>query len=134
MEQQDGSPDYTELDSYLLASRLGDDGAAWAKAFCQHGKKLGLDIDEGWALGWFCNCIETSFDTRMSRAFGRGPCYFDDRAWGQPPGTAAEKLRGKPVGWVMSPDGWATAECGCKHAVVNSTYKPCPAHSQRSRP
>jgi hypothetical protein len=69
-----------------------------------------------------------------AKAFGRGPCYFDDRAWGQPPGTAAEKLRGKPVGWVMSPDGWATAECGCKHAVVNSTYKPCPAHSQRSRP
>lgn len=56
--------DYTAIPSHLLAGTLGDDGAAWATAFCQHAKKLGHDIDEGWMIGWFANAIEASHDRR----------------------------------------------------------------------
>jgi hypothetical protein len=27
-----------------------------------------------------------------AKAFSGGPCYFDDRAWGNAPGTAAKRL------------------------------------------
>jgi hypothetical protein len=40
-----------------------------------------------------------------SKAFSGSPCYFDDRAWGNPPGTAAQKLRSRlqPAAAVEAP-------------------------------
>lgn len=56
--------DYTRLDGPMLMFACGDDGAKWGVAFCQHAKKIGLDIEEGWAIGWFANAIETATDFR----------------------------------------------------------------------
>jgi len=53
---------------HTLPDRLGDDGSKWAEAFCQHARKLGHEIDEGWMIGWFANAIEASWDARTRRA------------------------------------------------------------------
>ena len=68
MEAQNNVTDYATIPEQLLPETLGDDGAAWAAAFCQFAKKNGLDIDEGWMIGWFANAIEASHDCRMRRA------------------------------------------------------------------
>jgi hypothetical protein len=59
--------DYTKMKGPEMLNALGDDASKWAKAFCQHAKKLGhQDIDEGWMIVWFANAIEHSFDVRTS--------------------------------------------------------------------
>ncbi len=68
-EKQRGTIDYTAIEGHLLGGVLGDDAAKWARAFCQHVKKIeGVDLDEDWLIGWFANAIEVSFDKRMRRA------------------------------------------------------------------
>ena len=60
--------DYTAMEGNEMVEACGDKGAKWAEAFCQHAKKLyGLDIDEGWMIGWFANAIEHSHDVRTGR-------------------------------------------------------------------
>lgn len=59
--------DYTAMTSGKMLSALGDDASKWAAAFCQHAKKLGHDIDEGWMIGWFANAIEHSSDVRRRK-------------------------------------------------------------------
>jgi hypothetical protein len=55
--------DYTEMDGHLLIDELGTDGSKWATAFCQHAKKYaGVEVDEGFALTWFCNAMMTMHD------------------------------------------------------------------------
>lgn len=64
--------DYTAMTGPELLAALQDDGAKWARAFCQHAKKLGYgDIDEAWMLGWFANAIESSHDFRKRRTLAR---------------------------------------------------------------
>lgn len=60
--------DWTEVPGHTLPERLGDNGAAWAEAFCQHARKVGHEIDEGWMIGWFANAIEASWEKRTRRA------------------------------------------------------------------
>lgn len=62
------TPDYAAMSDGDLLDTLGDDGSLWAEAFCQIAKKNGLDIDEGWMIGWFANAIEASWDKRTRRA------------------------------------------------------------------
>lgn len=57
-------PDYTTMSYAALYAALKDDGAKWAEAFCQHAKKLGHTLDEGWVIGWFANAIENSWTCR----------------------------------------------------------------------
>ena len=67
--------DYTALDGPKLLQACRDDGSKWAAAFCQHAKKYqGLDVDEGWMIGWFANAIEHSHDVRI----GGGPVVLPD--------------------------------------------------------
>lgn len=64
-----GTPDYTAMRDFDIIEACGDDGAAWAAAFCQTCEKLGIQgIDEGWMTGWFANAIEASWDKRTHRA------------------------------------------------------------------
>lgn len=66
--------DYTDLDAPSLLNECKDDASKWAAAFCQHAKAHGLDIDEGWMIGWFANAIEHSHDVRN----GTGPVVLPD--------------------------------------------------------
>ena len=50
-----------------LLNYMGDDAAKWAAEFCKIARDKGLDIDEGWMLGWFANAIEHSNLVRMKR-------------------------------------------------------------------
>jgi hypothetical protein len=60
--------DYTAMDAPGVLSACADDGHKWAAAFKQHAEKLGhIGMDEGWLIGWFCNAIEGSADTRRWR-------------------------------------------------------------------
>lgn len=60
--------DYTAMHSNEMVEACGADGSKWATAFCQHAKKIhGLDIDEGWMIGWFANAIEHAHDVKMGR-------------------------------------------------------------------
>lgn len=62
-------PDYTAMNDGDLVEACGDDASAWAAAFCQHAKRLGISgCDEGWMTGWFANVIEVSWDKRARRA------------------------------------------------------------------
>ena len=46
-EKQEDVIDYTAIEGHLLGGVLGDDAAKWAKAFCQHAKKIeGVNLDE----------------------------------------------------------------------------------------
>ncbi len=91
-ETQDGTPDYTGMESYLLLYALGDDAGLWAKAFCQHVKKLeGHDLDEGWVLGWFANAIEHSTDVRRWRSQPQTSPVIDPNIFPTP----REKLKGE---------------------------------------
>lgn len=41
------------------------DGHKWASAFRDKAKELyGIDLDEGWLIGWFCNAIMAGYDKR----------------------------------------------------------------------
>lgn len=61
--------DYTAMESNDMVDACGADAAKWAAAFCQHAKKLhGIDLDEGWMIGWFANAIEHSYDVRTGRS------------------------------------------------------------------
>lgn len=61
-------PNYMAMSDPDLLGACGDDASVWAAAFCQIAKKNGLDIDEGWMIGWFANAIETSWQKRIERA------------------------------------------------------------------
>ena len=50
-------------DDKLLAD-MGTDGSKWATAFC---KRIPA-VDEGMALGWFCNAIEAGYDKGLRDA------------------------------------------------------------------
>jgi hypothetical protein len=61
--------DYASMESNEMVDACGADAVKWAKAFCQVAKKhKGLDVDEGWMIGWFANAIEHSYDVRMGRS------------------------------------------------------------------
>ena len=60
--------DYTAMNGPEMLAACRDDGAKWAAAFCQHAKKHGHEIDEGWMIGWFANAIENSHDVRTGSA------------------------------------------------------------------
>ncbi len=62
----------TETDDSLL-DRLGDDGHKWATEFCNRFPAVPFED----ALGWFCNAIENTWDTRCS-IFTRS-----DTAWAE---------------------------------------------------
>jgi hypothetical protein len=66
----DSMPDYTKFTNGSdLLKALGDEGMKWAAAFCQTTKKrFDIDIELGYALGWFANAIEHSSDVRRWRA------------------------------------------------------------------
>jgi hypothetical protein len=66
--QERALPDFASMKDHELLECLGDDGAMWAAAFCQIAKQHGQDIDEGWMIGWFANCIEASWAKRTARA------------------------------------------------------------------
>lgn len=68
MSAEPNKTDWTEVPGHRLPEMLADDGAKWANAFCQHAKKLGQEIDEGWMIGWFANAIEASWEARTRRA------------------------------------------------------------------
>lgn len=72
--QPDGPVDYTAMDGPQLLNALGADGYKWAVAFCQHAKKQGHDIDEGWMVTWFANAIMHSHDVFT----GSGPTVLPD--------------------------------------------------------
>lgn len=57
------------IQNVIALDQLGDDGHAWAAAFCKTAKKLGhFDLDEGWLIGWFVNAIEISSITRRGKS------------------------------------------------------------------
>lgn len=61
--------DYAAMESNDMVDACGADASKWAAAFCQIAKKhQGLDIDEGWMIGWFANAIEHSYDVRTGRS------------------------------------------------------------------
>jgi hypothetical protein len=60
MAEPDDMPDLA--DGPALLAWMGNDGARWAKAFCVVAKSHGHDLDEGWALGWFCNALMAGWD------------------------------------------------------------------------
>jgi hypothetical protein len=61
--------DYTAMDGNDMVNACGADAAKWASAFCQHAKKInGIELDEGWMIGWFANAIEYSYDVRTGRS------------------------------------------------------------------
>lgn len=68
MSAEPNATDYTAIEEWRMPGMCGDDGAAWAAAYCQHAKKLGIDVDEGWMIGWFANAIEASWEARTRRA------------------------------------------------------------------
>lgn len=42
------------------------DARDWADEFCLIAKeKFGLDIDNGWMIGWFANAIMRGYDERV---------------------------------------------------------------------
>lgn len=47
-----------------LLNYMGDDAAKWAEQFCRIARGKGLEIDEGWMIGWFANAIEHSHALR----------------------------------------------------------------------
>ncbi|MBS0343806.1 MAG: hypothetical protein JSS56_25150 [Proteobacteria bacterium] len=57
--------DYTVMPPAEMLTALGDKADKWAAAFCQHARKVGHDIDEGWMIGWFANAIEHSHHVRV---------------------------------------------------------------------
>jgi len=67
-EQQKVTPDFSAMKSHQIILACGDDAGMWASAFCQTATKLGMDIDEGWMIGWFANAIEAAWTKRMQRA------------------------------------------------------------------
>ncbi len=67
-QQNPPEPDYTAMQPGHMLDALRDDASLWAKAFCQHARNLGQEIDEGWMIGWFANAIETSWAHRVRRA------------------------------------------------------------------
>lgn len=66
--------DYTTMNGPTLLATCRDDAAKWAAAFCQHAKKHGHDIDEGWMIGWFANAIMNTLDIHI----GRRPVVLPD--------------------------------------------------------
>lgn len=97
--------DYTNMPATEMLFALGDDGARWAEAFCQHAKKLGYsDMDEGWVIGWFANAIEQSTVVRNRKA----PTVIKDfpgrsvdrflKTHGRLPGEATPKGDGETEG------------------------------------
>lgn len=70
--------DYTQLKDADLLHELGDDGAKWAAAFCQHFPDLNVGEDD--MLAWFANAIEHSHDVRMGHIInGDHAQYLIDR-------------------------------------------------------
>lgn len=49
----------------ITPSRLGDDAAKWAEAFCRTFPDCG--VDKGTMIGWFANAIEISHDLRVAQ-------------------------------------------------------------------
>ena len=48
------------------------DAKDWAKEFCRIARIKGLDIDEGWMIGWFANALMRGFDEGVSRVLRPG--------------------------------------------------------------
>lgn len=70
MPAEKADPNYTDMTDPELLRTCGDDGMAWASAFCQIKSKMDWtldDIDEGLMVGWFANVIEQSTDVRTRR-------------------------------------------------------------------
>lgn len=68
-------PNFEKMDGPELLAYCRDDATKWAEAFCFTAKRTyGLDIDEGWMIGWFANAIEHSQDVRQ----GTGPVILPD--------------------------------------------------------
>jgi len=44
-----------------IKQRLGVDGHLWAVEFCKHYP----NVDEGHAIGWFCNAMMATYDHRQ---------------------------------------------------------------------
>lgn len=60
-------PDYANMTDPELLDACGDNGMAWAEAFCQIAAENNWtmkDIDEGMMVAWFANAIEASHDKR----------------------------------------------------------------------
>ena len=69
MEAEQAIIDYARMPEHKMLDAMSDDAARWATAFCQIAKRSqGLDIDEGWMIGWFANAIEHSTMVRQARA------------------------------------------------------------------
>lgn len=63
--------DYVAMTGPELLTALGDNGYAWAEAFCQIKKARGWtldEIDEGLMVAWFANAIEGATQVRQARA------------------------------------------------------------------
>ena len=63
--------DYAAMTDPELLTALGDNGMAWAEAFCQIKKTRSWtldEIDEGLMVAWFANAIEAATDVRQARA------------------------------------------------------------------
>jgi hypothetical protein len=58
------APDYRKMAPGKMLRALGDDGHAWATAFCQHYPQA--DHELMWT--WFANCIEASSEVRRLHA------------------------------------------------------------------
>jgi hypothetical protein len=55
--------DYLAMKDHELHDACGVDAKLWADAFCQYAKKLyGVDLDNGWMIGWFANPIMAMHD------------------------------------------------------------------------
>ncbi len=57
-----------------LLRYMGTDAQKWAAEFCKIARDKGLDLDEGWMLGWFANAIMAGHDG----ATGREPVELPD--------------------------------------------------------
>lgn len=65
---QPNKTDFDTMKSGELLAYCQDDASKWAEAFCFYAKSSGLDVDQGWMIGWFANAIEHSSDVRRQRA------------------------------------------------------------------
>lgn len=87
-EQEPVTPNYIDMDGPALLEACGDDGMAWATAFCQTKKKMGWtlnDIDEGLMVAWFANAIERSWQKRYERSMPATTPYVGEYDWRKDP-------------------------------------------------
>lgn len=57
-------PDVASMSGPALLEYCGDRGDRWAAAFCSVARNKGIELDEGWMIGWFANAIEHSSQMR----------------------------------------------------------------------